>query len=262
MSDSEKNIKKQPDDVPEFNFKRWIPIIIIFLIMGIGFWQGWHEYISLSSLIRHRAQLAGIVSENFVLAILIYVCIYIGTVAFSFPGASFLTISGGFLFGWHIGGIFTVLAATCGASIIFLAAKTSFGKVLREKAGPQLNRFSDGFQQNAFNYLLFLRLVPVFPFWFVNIAPALFNIKLGVYIVATIIGILPGTFVYSYIGAGLDSVIVAQERSNPGCSEQGTCGIDINSLVTPELIIAIAGLGVLAIVPVIIQKIRNRKSTE
>ena len=262
MLDSEKNIERQPDDEPEFNFKRWIPIIIIFLIMGIGFWQGWHEHISLSSLIRQRTQLAGIVSENLVLAILIYVCIYIGTVTFSFPGASFLTITGGFLFGWHLGGIFTAFAATCGASFIFLAAKTSFGKVLREKAGPQLNRFADGFQKNAFNYLLFLRLVPVFPFWFVNIAPALFNVKLGVYIVATSIGILPGTFVYSYIGAGLESVIVAQERSNPGCSEQGTCEIEINALVTPELIVAIAGLGVLAIVPVLIQKIRNLKLTK
>ena len=250
----------QPENASSFSFKRWIPIVIIFAIMAIGFSQGWHQYISLSNLISHRAQLAGFVSDNIVLAILVYIGIYICTVAFSFPGASFLTITGGFLFGWHVGGIFTALAATCGASVIFLAAKTSFGKFLRDKAGPQLNRFADGFNENAFNYLLFLRFVPVFPFWLVNIAPALFNVSLRTYVFATLIGILPGTFVYSYIGAGLDSIIAAQEESNPGCAEEGSCAIDFNSLVTPELLIAIAGLGVLAVVPVIIQKIRARKS--
>ena len=261
MTSTENQPENQSDNGSGFNFKRWIPIVIILIIMAIGFSQGWHQYISLSSLIQHRAQLADFVSENIVLSILIYAGIYICTVAFSFPGASFLTISGGFLFGWHIGGVVTALAATCGASVIFIAAKTSFGKFLRDKAGPQLNRFADGFNENAFNYLLFLRLVPVFPFWLVNIAPALFNVSLGAYVAATLIGILPGTFVYSYIGAGLDSVIAAQEQSNPGCSEQGTCSIDISSLVTQELIIAIAGLGVLAIIPVIIQKIRKRKTT-
>lgn len=241
------------------NLKRWIPIAIVAVAMVVGYWLDLHEYLTLSSLIRHRIELSGLVDENLILVVLAYFVVYSAAVAVSFPGASFLTIMGGFLFGWFLGGLTTAIAATLGASVIFLAAKTSVGESLRNKAGPRLNRLSEGFRADAFNYLLFLRLVPLFPFWLINIAPALFNVPLRTYTVATFIGILPGTFVYSFIGAGLDSVIEAQEKSNPGCSEDGTCSIEIDALVTTEIIIAIAGLGILAIIPVLLKKFRTRK---
>lgn len=242
-------------------FRRWLPIIVIGLVMGIGFWQGWHEQLSLSSLIRNRMDLTAFVSDNIALALIAYVAIYVASVSLSFPGASFITIAGGFMFGWALGGVATAMAATIGASIIFLAAKTSFGASLRAKAGPTLNRLADGFKENAFHYLLFLRLTPVFPFWLVNIAPALFDVRLRTYAVATFIGILPGTFAFSFIGAGLDSVIAAQEKANPGCGSAGTCEVDIGALITPELLAAFAGLGVLAIIPVVVKKLRAGKSS-
>ncbi|MEP3278084.1 MAG: TVP38/TMEM64 family protein [Stappiaceae bacterium] len=248
-------------DAPGVILRRWLPIIVIGLVMGLGFWQGWYEQLSLSSLIRNRMDLSAFVSDNIFLALIAYMAIYISAVSLSFPGASFITIAGGFMFGWALGGVVTALAATAGASIIFLAAKTSFGESLRAKAGPAINRLADGFKENAFHYLLFLRLTPVFPFWLVNIAPALFDVRLRTYSIATFIGILPGTFAFSFIGAGLDSVIEAQEKANPGCGSAGTCEVDIGALITPELLAAFAGLGILSIIPVVIKKLRLRKTS-
>ena len=119
-----------------------------------------------------------------------------------------------------------------------------------------------GFQKDQFQYLLTLRLTPIFPFWVVNIVPALLNMKLGSYALATMIGIIPGTFAFAYIGAGLDSVIAAQEKANPGCAVAGTCSIDIGALVTTDLLIALAGLAALSALPFIIKKIRGKKRAD
>lgn len=241
------------------HLKRWGVVGVIVVLMAVGYAFGWYEYISMSALIMHREMLSDFVADYFWAALLAYCALYIVLVALSFPGASLLTIAGGFLFGWFIGGSLTAVAATIGASIIFLAMKTSLGTSLKERAGPFVARLADGFRANAFSYLLFLRLTPVFPFWLVNIAPAIFHVPLRTYAIATFIGIIPGTYAYSYIGVGLDSLIAAQEKANPGCAAQGTCSIDPSALVTRELIIAFAALGIVSLLPVVLKKLRGKR---
>lgn len=235
----------------------WLPIILIALLMFVGFSQGWHRQLSLSTLIMERARLIGMVHDNLLVSAFAYVGVYIATVALSFPGASLITIVGGFLFGWLLGGTLTAFGATAGACLIFLAARSSFGAALKAKAGPFINRLASGFRENAFHYLLFLRLTPIFPFWLVNIAPALFDVRLRTYAWATFIGILPGTYAYSFVGTGLDSIIEAQEAANPGCAAAGSCKIDLSALVTTEIILAFAALGVVSLIPVVVKKLRK-----
>lgn len=238
--------------------KRWGLLIVILAVSAYGLSQGWHQSITISNLIRNQQLLADYLTQYPILTPFIYFAVYTLAVALSFPGASLLTIAGGFLFGWFFGGLLTVFAATIGAALLFIAAKTSIGAVLKKRAGPFLDKMSEGFRKNGFSYLLFLRLTPVFPFWLVNIAPALFNVALPTYLIATFVGIIPGTFAYAFVGAGLDSVIMAQEQANPGCSAAGTCEVEISALITPELIWAFAALGLVALIPPIIQRIRGQ----
>ncbi len=244
--------------------KKWGPLLLIGLLMVVGFSQGWHQYLSLDSLVKNRELLRGYVEDNYLLMLGGFVMIYIAAVALSFPGASFLTIGGGFLFGWAVGGITIVLSATIGASLIFLAARSSFGSALRAKAGGFIDRFAEGFREDAFNYLLFLRLVPLFPFWLVNLAPALFNVRLGSYFTATLIGILPGTFAYAFIGSGLDSVIEAQRAANPACDTNPDCvvSLDTSALITGELLVAFAALGVVSLIPPVLKILKKRKKQQ
>lgn len=237
--------------------RRWAPIALIGAIALYGYSQGWHEPLTLSSLIRHRSHLVGMVNGHTLTAVLAYVAIYAVAVALSFPGASLITIAGGFLFGWLVGGTLTVFAATFGAMLIFLAARTSLGEALTRRSSPRLERLAEGFRADAFNYLLFLRLTPIFPFWLVNMAPALFRVPLRTYLLATFIGILPGTYAYSVVGAGLDSVIAVQEKAHPGCATAGSCNVDLSALITSELLISTAALGVVALLPVLARRLRR-----
>lgn len=256
------NNSSTPDGVGA-KLKKWGPLVAIGGLMAFGFSQGWHQYLSLDSLVKNRELLAGYVADHYVLMLGGYMLAYIAAVALSFPGASFLTIAGGLLFGWAVGGVATVLAATIGASIIFLAARSAFGASLRARAGGFVDRFSEGFRDNAFNYLLFLRLVPLFPFWLINVIPALFNVRLGSYFLATFIGIMPGTFAYTFIGAGLDSVIAAQRAANPACATDPNCSVtlDTSALITPELIAAFVALGVVSLIPPVLKALKNRRGT-
>lgn len=238
--------------------KKWGPLFLILAILSVAWAGGWFEYFSLSSLIMHRESLSALVSPNYGLALLVYIFIYAGLVAISFPGASLLTIAAGFLFGGFIGGIATVIGATIGAVVIFEIARTSFGESMQRRTGKFIEKMRKGFQEDSFLYLLTLRLTPLFPFWVMNIVPALLNMKLGPYALATFLGIIPGTLAYSYIGAGLDSIIKAQEMANPGCAALGTCQINPSSLVTTEVIIAMIGLAFISILPVVIKKIRKK----
>lgn len=243
---------------PAAAWRRWAPVGAIAAILGLAWSMGWFDYFTLSSIIRHREALAGLIGDNLLLGLAAYVVVYAGLVAISFPGASLLTIAAGFLFGGLTGGLATVIGATLGAAIIFEIAKSSFGDVLEKRTGRFVARMRKGFQEDSFLYLLTLRLTPVFPFWVINIVPALLQMRLVPYVVATFLGIIPGTLAYSYIGAGLDSVIMAQEEANPGCAAAGTCEIDPASLVTTEVILAMVGLGVISLLPVVVKKLRRK----
>ena len=240
--------------------KRWGPLIALIALVVLAFALGWHEHISLSNLIKHRAAMHQYVADNFWLSVFSYAGLYVAATALLFPAASLITIAGGLVFGAILATVLTGIGATLGATILFLVVRTSFGSVLSEKAGPFLAKLADGFKENAFSYLLFLRLVPAFPFWLINVAPAFFNVTLPTYVTATAIGILPGTFAYGLLGEGLDSLILAQEMANPGCAEAGTCKIDLGAAITPQIIIAILGLVVVSLLPIAIKKWRARNA--
>lgn len=241
-------------------FRKWTPIVVVVALLLAAYFMGLGEILNLSNLIKQREMLAQYVADNLFAAAAIYFAVYILLTAISFPGASALSISAGLVFGWLLAGTLTVFAATIGATIVFWIAQTSFSETLQQKAGPLLSKMIDGFKRNSFQYLLTLRLVPIFPFWAVNIVPGLLSMKTMPYVAATFIGIIPGTFAFSYLGSGLDSVIAEQENMNPGCADAGTCEIEPSALVTPELLLALFFLGALALIPTVVKYFRSQGS--
>lgn len=231
-------------------WRRFLPLAVIAAGLAAFYALGFQDYLSLGVLAEQRETLKGFVADHRIGSILGYFVIYTLAVAFAFPAASVLTIFAGFVFGWWIAGILTVFAATIGASVIFLAARSACGDVLRKRAGPFAARLADGFARDAFGYLLVLRLAPVFPFLIINIAPAFCNIRLRTYAAATFLGIIPGTLAYSWLGQGLDSVIAAADAAGREVS--------VSDLVTPEITIAFLGLAIVAAIPTLIRKIRGR----
>ncbi len=257
-----------PDAPPRRSLlRRLIPLIVLAAVAGLIISQGWHNLLSFQQLALNQQALQAWIGENLIGALAAFAAVYIVVVALSLPGGAVLTVAGGLLFGWLLGGAVTVVAATLGATAIFVIARSSFGEPLAARAGPWLDKFRAGFQENALSYLLFLRLVPVFPFWVVNLAPALLGVALRDYVVATGLGIIPGTFAFAFAGAGLDSVLAAQrealracqaarEAGDPECSFQ----FDPGTLITPELLIAFAALGIVALIPAIVKKFRKRSA--
>lgn len=234
--------------------RRYGPIAALACLLAFAWKMGWFDQVSLSSLVRNREWLLAFVAAHALLSFGAYILLYALLVAVSFPGASLLTLASGLLFGGLAGGTASVIAATIGAAAIFLAARSSFGQLLQRRAGGFVGRLAEGFRRDSFSYLLFLRLTPIFPFWVVNIVPALLNMRLGPYVAATFVGIIPGTFAYAFVGAGLGSVIAAQEQANPGCGKAGACSIDVSALITPQLLIAFTALGFAALIPVALRR--------
>jgi uncharacterized membrane protein YdjX (TVP38/TMEM64 family) len=245
--------------------RRLVPVGVLVAIMALVFAMGWHRQLSLETLVNHRSALNAFVMAHYVAALLAFMAIYVAAVSLSIPGAVFLTMAAGVLFGTLVGGIAVVIAATIGASVIFLIARSAFATYVVRRAGPRLTRIVDGFCADAFSYLLFLRLVPLFPFFLVNLAPALVGVRLPVFVAATALGIVPATFVFVSVGAGLDSVIRAQEAMYQSCLASGRsdCRLDFEfaGVLTPQLLGALVALGVLALVPVIVKRVLMRRAT-
>ena len=240
--------------------RRWLPLALIACLMIGVYALGLQKHLSLQNIAANREDLRHFIENNWALAVLIYAVAYMAAVALSFPAAGLLTIIGGILFGWITGAITTVFAATAGATIIFLVARTSLEKVLARKSGPLMTKIREGFAQDAFNYLLFIRFVPLFPFWIVNIASALAHLRLKTFVSATFLGIIPITIIFSFVGASLDGVIEAQRIAYEEClAQSGTaaCRFDlsVSHLITPQILIALGALGVVALAPVIIKRL-------
>ncbi|MBX9976639.1 MAG: VTT domain-containing protein, partial [Alphaproteobacteria bacterium] len=172
----------------------------------------------------------------FALSLLIYSGIYVAVVTLSLPVAALMTLAGGFLFGQEFGTVSAVISATLGASLLFLGTKMASHDVLSSKEGTWVKTMKKGFQDNAFFYLLTLRLIPIFPFVAVNLVAALLQIPLRTFFLGTLIGIIPGSFVYVSLGVALREVI---HQPSP------------NLIVSPKILIAFAGLGILSLLPVL-----------
>jgi uncharacterized membrane protein YdjX (TVP38/TMEM64 family) len=244
------------------HLRRFVPVAVVLLAMVAVFASGAHRQLSLEALIQHRMAIDAFMDHHMVTALGIFIAIYIVVVALSIPGALFLTITSGILFGTLIGGLASVAGATTGATVIFLVARSACGESLIRRAGPLACKLAAGFRADAFNYLLFLRLVPAFPFFLVNLVPAVAGVRLRTFVAATAIGILPATFAFAFLGSGLDSVLAAKEGPYRACLASGRteCPIhfDIGMIVTPQLLAALAALGALALVPVLVKRLRAR----
>ena len=218
--------------------RKLAPVVAIAAAFAAVFALGLDDYLSFQALRENREVLMQYVADNAALSVVIFIAIYAATTTLSLPGGAILTIAGGFLFGAVFGSLWVVIGATLGATGVFLAARSAFGQSLRAKAGPWLKNMEDGFNQNALSYLLVLRLVPIFPFFVVNLVPALVGVPLRTYVLATVIGIIPGSFVFASVGAGLGSVFDSMQDFSPAAA------------LTPEVIIALVGLALLSLVPV------------
>ena len=218
--------------------KKSLPLLIIAALTALFILSGWHEYLSFEQLREHRLELNAWVAEQPMLAAFAFMMAYIVVVAFSLPGGTIMTLTGGFLFGAVWGGLYTVVGAALGATIIFLIAKTSLGDALLSKAGKSIQSMKAGFNENALSYMFVLRLVPLFPFFIVNLAPAFLGVPLRTYVIATFFGIMPATFVFSLAGSGLGKVF---EQSGE---------FSIAGILTPEMIGALLGLALLSLIPV------------
>jgi uncharacterized membrane protein YdjX (TVP38/TMEM64 family) len=187
--------------------------------------------------------------------------IYVAAVALSVPGALALTVLGGLLFGPVVGSLAVILSAGTGACLVFLLARSAFGAQLAKKAGGRLAGIVEGFRQDEVSYLLFLRLVPVFPFWLVNLAPALAGVRFSNFAWTTLVGITPGSIAFAVAGAGADSVLAAHGEKLAACraTGQACAGFDPSVLVTPQLGLALALLGLVALVPIAWRKLAQRR---
>ena len=220
---------------------RFAPLCVVLAALIAFYAFGLQEYFSIEALRRSEAKLAAFVNARPVLAAGSYVGIYVVAVALSFPGASILTAIGGFLFGWLLGTALALVSAAIGAAGIFLIARTALGDWVARRTGARVQNLRAGFQEESFSYLLFLRLVPLFPFWMVNLAAALFGMRLLPYVTATAIGILPGTFVLSYLGQGLGTALDGEGLRLPF-----------------GLIVAFALLGCMALLPIVVRRSGRR----
>ncbi len=240
---------EQPDgSAKRFEAKKIVPLLVLVAGLIAFFAFDLDQYLTFEALRENRAWLLGHVEKSAVLAALVFIGIYIAVVAFSLPGGAVMTITGGFLFGQVLGTLYVVFAATIGATILFIAAKTALGDILRAKAGPFLRKMEDGFSENALNYLLVLRLIPLFPFFIVNLVPAFLGVSLRVFVIATFIGIIPGSFVYIAVGTGLGSIFDSGEE------------FTARGILTPEILTALIGLAILAILPIVYKRVKARKS--
>lgn len=219
--------------------KRWLPLLLIVLLIAAAWASGLADMINLDMIKAHRQDLLDMVDAHPVLSLGGFIVLYTAAVALSLPFATLMTLLGGFLFGRWLGTAAVVIGATAGAAVLFLVARSALGTSLRDRAGPLYQKVAANMQDNAIGYMLFMRLVPLFPFFLVNIVPALFNVRLAPYVITTFFGIIPGTFVYVNFGRELASIET------------------LHDLASPQMLLAFTLLGLFALIPVVYTKIKK-----
>jgi uncharacterized membrane protein YdjX (TVP38/TMEM64 family) len=232
--------------------RQWLPVVILIVGLILFTSLGGTKYLSLDMLSQHYKFLSTYTASHYFLSVIIFITVYIIIAAFSIPGATIMTLLGGFLFDTFFGTTWVIIGATIGATITFLAVQTAFGDVLKNKAGNTIQKMHAGFKENEFSYLLFLRLLPIFPFFIINIAAGVLNIRLRTFFFGTLLGIIPGSFTYAWVGSGLGYALSKETKINMGI------------IFEPQIlfpIAALAALAALSVVPVIYKLIRKQKVT-
>jgi uncharacterized membrane protein YdjX (TVP38/TMEM64 family) len=242
---------------------RFLPLGCLLGVLVLAYAMGWHRNVSLETVVENNAAIDVFIEAHRIAAIMSFMVIYAIAVILAMPAGALLAVIGGFLFGALIGGAAAMIGSTLGATTVFLIARSAFGRRLLRRLGPRAESFAAGFRADAFYYVMFLRLVPA-PSWFTNLTSALFAVRLRTFVTATAIGRIPGSFLLALFGAGLDSMIATQEVAYRACLAAGEpdCRIDFDpaNVVTPILIAALVGLGLLALVPVLARRLLWRRA--
>ncbi|AHE68116.1 hypothetical protein Loa_02579 [Legionella oakridgensis ATCC 33761 = DSM 21215] len=206
-----------------------------------------YRYLSFENLKLHREILLAWMEKNFMQVFLSFMVIYIVLVAISVPGATILTMTAGFLFGPVLGLLAVVISATIGALIVFLAVDLALREWIANKTSQWIKVMEKGFQENAFSYLLFLRLIPLFPFWILNIVPALLGISKRSFVLATCLGILPGSLVYVMVGDGIGHLIDTHQKP------------DFSLIYDPKILLPMMALAFLLLLPVLYKQFKKQE---
>ncbi len=230
-------------------FARRLPLIAILIVAVVGAFT-LRDYLSFEALAQNREALIAFRDANYLLSVLVFVAVYVVIVAFSLPGATIATLTGGFLFATFPGALFNVTGATIGATAIFLAARWGFGEKLGAKLEGSdgiVKKIKDGIDENQWSMLFLIRLVPAVPFFMANLIPSFLEVPLSRFVISTFFGIIPGAVVYTSVGAGLGEVFARGETPNLGI------------IFEPHILLPILGLCALAALPVVIKLVRGKK---
>ncbi|MFO7921423.1 MAG: VTT domain-containing protein [Nioella sp.] len=228
---------------------RLLPVAVI-LAGAVAGWIFLGDYLTFDTLRENREALLDFRDAHYVAVVAAYMAIYVLIVAFSLPGATIATLTGGFLFGLFPGVFFILVSATIGATIIFLAARFGFGEALSARmdaSSGRVRRISEAIRENELSALFLIRLVPLVPFFVANVLPAFVGVSLHRYLFTTFFGIMPGTAVYTWVGAGLGAVFARGDTP------------DLSIIFEPMVLGPILGLCALALLPVILKALRGRK---
>lgn len=225
------------------NFLKQLQKLLLLVILTLGlilfFSLHLYQYFHFAILQKYHDDLQQWALLHPIKSVLLFCLTYTLIIALCIPGGLILTITGGFLFGIVHGALYVIISATFGATLFFIIAKTTLSSFFAKKSNSLLKKVQMGFQDNAFNYLLFLRLVPIFPFWFTNIVSALFGVRLKPFVIATFFGVMPATFVYVSVGNGLETVFHYGKAPNLGI------------IFTPTIMLPLLGLAILSLLPAI-----------
>jgi uncharacterized membrane protein YdjX (TVP38/TMEM64 family) len=228
---------------------RRLPLVAIVVVAALGAFF-LRDTLSFETLAANREALIAFRDANYLGTVLAFVAVYVLIVAFSLPGATVATLTGGFLFGTFPGALFNIVAATLGATAIFLAARWGLGERLAARMDAsegRAKRIKEGIDQNQWEMLFLIRLVPAVPFFVANLIPALVGVPLSRFVITTFLGIIPGAVVYTSVGAGLGEVFARGESP------------DLGIIFEPRILLPILGLAALAALPILIRAVRGRK---
>jgi uncharacterized membrane protein YdjX (TVP38/TMEM64 family) len=209
-------------------------------------WLGLNDRMGIDFLRQHQYDLLSFVTSKPVLAGLLFTVIYALVVAASVPGLAVLTMAGGYLFGWALGAVYTMIAATLASACVFLLARSAFGAAMRERAGPMIQRFARGFKESALSYVFIMHLIPIFPYMVVTTLPAACGVTLPIYMFSAFFGILRATVLLARVGSGLGDVLA---KDGP---------LELANFMTADITLSLAGLALLALLPVLYRALKPR----
>lgn len=257
------NLKGETAPPRRESWLRWLPLIVLACASIAVLVSGGSHLLDFDRLMASRAWLHAAVAENPPRAVAVAVALYVASVVVSVPASLVLTILCGFLFGMVTGALIAIGSATTGAAIVFSIGRYAARDLILRKAGSRLSRLAEGFRRDAFGYVAFLRLLPLFPFWMTNLGPAAFGVRPRTFILATLVGLTPGAFVYAATGAGLEELVAAHEAAKAACLARGDgacdAALDLRTLVTPGMVLGLGALAAFALLSITLRRWLERR---